>query len=128
MHRTCSTPFPLPERLACGWSLKALDMMSLAGPFPFNTYRLMGTDDNRLSGSDALFIQTHNMRGLRLNHTDSRALAIGGIASLKVQAGERMVDIYNFAAMNDVTVVGRGEVNVGIGGCISYGGHGKSSG
>jgi hypothetical protein len=87
----------------------------------------MSPDNNRSSGSDALSIQTHNMRGLSLNRTDSRALALGGIASLKVQAGERMVDIYNFAAMNNITVVGGGEVNVGIGGWISHGGHGPVS-
>ena len=38
-----------------------------------------------------------------------------------------MVEIYNFAATNNVTVVGGGEVNVGIGGWISHGGHGPVS-
>jgi hypothetical protein len=67
------------------------------------------------------------MRGLSLKRNDSRALALGGIASIKVHAGERMVDIYNFAASNNVTVVGGGEPNVGIGGWISHGGHGPVS-
>ena len=67
------------------------------------------------------------MRGLSLNRNDSRALSLGGVASIKIQAGERMVEIYNFAATDNVTVVGGGEVNVGIGGWISHGGHGPVS-
>jgi hypothetical protein len=92
-----------------------------------NTYLFPSTDSNRSSGSDSLSIQTHNIRGLSLNRNDTRALALGGVASIKVRAGERMVDIYNFAATNNVTVVGGGEVNVGIGGWISHGGHGPVS-
>jgi len=85
------------------------------------------TNAHRSSGSDALSIQTHNLRGLNLKRDDPRALALGGIASLKIQAGERMVDIYRFAAANNVTVVGGAEPHVGIGGWISYGGHGPVS-
>lgn len=62
-----------------------------------------------------------------MKRNDSGALALGEVASIKVQAGERMVDVYNFAATNNITVVGGGEVNVGIGGWISHGGHGPVS-
>lgn len=62
-----------------------------------------------------------------MKRNDPRALALGGVASLRVQAGERMVDIYNFAATNNVTVVGGGDPNVGIGGWVSHGGHGPVS-
>lgn len=85
------------------------------------------TNALRSSGSDTLSIQTHNMRGLSLRRGDPRALALGGIASLKIQAGERMVDVYRFAAAHNLTVVGGGEPHVGIGGWISYGGHGPVS-
>jgi FAD/FMN-containing dehydrogenase len=81
----------------------------------------------RSSASDAISIQTHKMRGLTLRRGDPRALALGGIASLKIQAGERMVDVYRFAAANNLTVVGGAEPHVGIGGWISYGGHGPVS-
>jgi FAD/FMN-containing dehydrogenase len=67
------------------------------------------------------------MRGLTLNRADPRALALGGIASLKIQAGERMTNIYAFAAKHNLTVVGGAEPNVGIGGWISHGGHGPVS-
>jgi hypothetical protein len=85
------------------------------------------TNTSRSSGSDALSIQTHNMRGLSLRRGDFRALALGGIASLRIQAGERMVDIYRFAAANNLTIVGGAEPHIGIGGWISYGGHGPVS-
>lgn len=64
------------------------------------------------------------MRGLSLKRNDTRAVALGGIASIKIQAGERMVDIYDFAARNNVTVVGGADPHVGIGGWVSHGGHG----
>jgi hypothetical protein len=67
------------------------------------------------------------MRGLTLRRGDPRALALGGIASLKIRAGERMVDVYQFAAANNLTIVGGAEPHVGIGGWVSYGGHGPVS-
>lgn len=67
------------------------------------------------------------MRGLTLRRRDPRALALGGIASVKIQAGERMVDVYRFAAENNLTIVGGADPHVGIGGWISYGGHGPVS-
>ena len=85
------------------------------------------TNPLRSSASDALSIQTHKMRGLTLRRGDPRALALGGIASVKIQAGERMADVYQFAAANNLTVVGGAEPHVGIGGWISYGGHGPVS-
>ena len=80
-------------------------------------------DQLRSSGSDSLSIQTHCLRGLSFTHNDPRAIALGGIASLTIRAGERMVDIYNFAATKNVTIVGGAEPHVGIGGWISHGGH-----
>lgn len=62
-----------------------------------------------------------------MTRDDPRAVALGGIASLKIQAGERMVDIYSFAAAHNITVVGGAEPHVGIGGWISHGGHGPVS-
>jgi FAD/FMN-containing dehydrogenase len=85
------------------------------------------TNPSRSSASDALSIQTHKIRGLTLRRGDPRALALGGIASVKIQAGERMVDVYQFAAANDLTIVGGADPHVGIGGWISYGGHGPVS-
>jgi FAD/FMN-containing dehydrogenase len=38
-----------------------------------------------------------------------------------------MVDVYRFAATNNLTIVGGAEPHVGIGGWISYGGHGPVS-
>jgi len=67
------------------------------------------------------------MRGLSLKRNDTRALALGGVASIKIQAGERMVDIYAFAAKSNVTVVGGADPHVGIGGWVSHGGHGPVS-
>lgn len=78
----------------------------------------------RSSGSDSLSIQMHKIRGLELTRGDPRALALDGIASLKISAGERMVDIYQFAAENNITVVGGADPHVGIGGWIANGGHG----
>lgn len=85
------------------------------------------TNSFRSSASDALSIQTHKMRGLTLRRGDPRALALGGIASVKIQAGERMVDVYRFAAENNLTIVGGADPHVGIGGWTSYGGHGPVS-
>lgn len=85
------------------------------------------TNAPRSSASDALSISTHKMRGLTLRRGDPRALALGGIGSVKIQAGERMVDVYRFAAENNLTIVGGADPHVGIGGWISYGGHGPVS-
>ena len=38
-----------------------------------------------------------------------------------------MVDVYRFAAENNLTIVGGADPHVGIGGWISYGGHGPVS-
>ncbi|KAM0720296.1 hypothetical protein Q7P37_004432 [Cladosporium fusiforme] len=81
----------------------------------------------RSSGSDSLSIQTHNIRGLSLTRGEPRALALGGVASLKILAGERMADVYKFAAANNITVVGGADPHVGIGGWIANGGHGPVS-
>lgn len=81
----------------------------------------------RSSGSDSLSIQTHKIRGLKLTRGDPRALALDGVASLKIFAGERMVDILKFAAEHNITIVGGADPHVGIGGWIANGGHGPVS-
>lgn len=101
--------------------------MLLEGKAPHCMVFLCVTNQIRSSGSDSLSIYTHNMRGISLKRRDPRALALGGIASLKIQAGERMADIYDFAAANNLTVVGGADPHVGIGGWISHGGHGPVS-
>lgn len=84
-------------------------------------------DQDRSSGSDSLSIQTHKLRGLTLNRGDPRALALGGVGSVKIAAGERMIDVYEFAAAHNITVVGGADPHVGIGGWIANGGHGPVS-
>lgn len=82
-----------------------------------------GLTDCRSSGSDSLSIHTHNLSGLELNTSDTRAIARGGTASLKIYAGERMRDVYAFAAKHNVTALGGSDLNVGIGGWLSHAGH-----
>lgn len=57
-------------------------------------------------------------------HGDPRALKYGGSASVKIMAGEQLGNVYKFAAMNNVTVIGGADADVGIGGWTSGGGHG----
>lgn len=78
---------------------------------------------HRSSGSDSISIHTNGIQGLVLHANDPRAISYGGSASLKIFAGERMRDIYSFAAYNNITVVGGADLNVGIGGWIAFGGH-----
>ena len=101
--------------------------MLLEGKLYHQTELKLMTNALRSSASDALSIQTHKMRGLAFRRGDPRALALGGIGSVKIQAGERMVDVYRFAAENNLTIVGGADPHVGIGGWISYGGHGPVS-
>lgn len=75
------------------------------------------------AGRDAISIYTHNIKGIKINHQDERATKYGGIASVKIAAGSVMKDIYAVAAINNVTVVGGADPNVGIGGWITGGGH-----
>ena len=78
---------------------------------------------HRSSGPGSLSIWTHNIRGVKVGHQDQRAIAQGGVASVKIAAGMRMFEIYAEAAKNNVTVVGGADPNVGIGGWITGGGH-----
>jgi FAD/FMN-containing dehydrogenase len=75
------------------------------------------------SGPNSLSIWTHNIRGIEVNKGDPRAVALGGIASVKISAGMQMFEIYTEAAKNNITVVGGGDMDVGIGGWISGAGH-----
>ncbi|QKX59036.1 uncharacterized protein TRUGW13939_06166 [Talaromyces rugulosus] len=77
----------------------------------------------RSSGPGALSIWTHRIRGINVTHNDPRAVAYGGVASVKIAAGMQWRDIYQQAAAHNLTIVGGGDVNVGIGGWILGGGH-----
>jgi FAD/FMN-containing dehydrogenase len=78
---------------------------------------------NSSSGPDSLSIWTHNIRGIEVKKNDTRAVALGGVASVKISAGMNMFEIYVEAVKNNITVVGGGDVAVGIGGWITGGGH-----
>jgi FAD/FMN-containing dehydrogenase len=54
---------------------------------------------------------------------DARAKKYGGVAAVKISAGMRMREIYTEAAKHNITVVGGGDVDVGIGGWITGAGH-----
>ncbi len=54
---------------------------------------------------------------------DARAKKYGGVAAVKIAAGMRMREIYTEAAKHNITVVGGGDVDVGIGGWITGAGH-----
>ncbi|KIV93292.1 hypothetical protein, variant [Exophiala mesophila] len=77
----------------------------------------------RSAARDAISIYTHNMKGVQVNQEDERATKYGGVASIKIAAGSVMKDIYGVAAMNNLTVVGGADANVGIGGWLTGGGH-----
>ena len=77
----------------------------------------------RSAGRDAISIYTHNIRGVEVNRDDERAKKHGGIASVKIAAGTQMAELYAVAAKNNITVVGGADLNVGIGGWITGGGH-----
>ncbi|KAK5443292.1 hypothetical protein LTS15_010827 [Exophiala xenobiotica] len=77
----------------------------------------------RSSGPHALSIWTHNVRGVNVTMGDARAKKYGGVAAVKVGAGMRMREIYTEAAKHNITVVGGGDVDVGIGGWITGAGH-----
>ena len=44
-----------------------------------------------------------------------------------MHAGERLINVYDFAASNDLTIVGGSDPHVGIGGFLLGGGHGPVS-
>jgi FAD/FMN-containing dehydrogenase len=48
---------------------------------------------------------------------------LGGVASVKVYAGEQMRELYAYAVGNNVTIVGGADMDVGVGGWVSAGGH-----
>ncbi|KAH8697804.1 hypothetical protein BGW36DRAFT_397449 [Talaromyces proteolyticus] len=77
----------------------------------------------RSSGPGSLSIWTHRIRGIDVTLNDTRATAYGGAASLKIAAGSQWKEIYDVAAAHNLTAVGGGDVNVGIGGWILGGGH-----
>ena len=54
---------------------------------------------------------------------DARAKKYGGVAAVKIAAGMRMKEIYTEATKHNITVVGGGDVDVGIGGWITGAGH-----
>jgi FAD/FMN-containing dehydrogenase len=54
---------------------------------------------------------------------DARAKKYDAVAAVKIAAGMRMREIYAEAARHNITVVGGGDVSVGIGGWITGAGH-----
>lgn len=54
---------------------------------------------------------------------DRRAAKYGGSAAVKISAGMRMNEIYAAMAEQDLIIVGGADLNVGIGGWITAGGH-----
>lgn len=79
---------------------------------------------DRSSGGDSLSIYTHNLLGISMKLNDSRATAVGGVASVKIFAGEQMRQVYSFGAKNNITIMGGADMNVGVAGWVSGGGHG----
>ena len=75
------------------------------------------------SGRNSLSIWTHNLRGINVTIGDARAKKYGGVAAVKIAAGMRMGEIYAEVAKYNVTVVGGADLDVGIGGWITGGGH-----
>ena len=55
---------------------------------------------------------------------DDRALSHGAPAAVKISAGMRMFELYTEMAKQKLTVMGGADLNVGIGGWITGGGHG----
>ncbi|OAL27900.1 hypothetical protein AYO22_03245 [Fonsecaea multimorphosa] len=53
----------------------------------------------------------------------SRALPYGGVGSVKIAAGSRMMELYQAVAEYNLTVIAGGDVSVGIGGWVLGGGH-----
>ncbi|KIX08730.1 uncharacterized protein Z518_03387 [Rhinocladiella mackenziei CBS 650.93] len=77
----------------------------------------------RSSGPNSLSIYTHNIRGIDVSIGDARARKYGGVAAVKIGAGMRMGEIYMVAAQHNLTIVGGGDNDVGIGGWITAAGH-----
>lgn len=78
---------------------------------------------SRSSGPGSLSTWTHHIRGVNVTINDPRAVAYGGVASVKIAAGMQWKDVYAAAIAHNLTVVGGGDTNVGIGGWILGGGH-----
>ncbi|KAJ9644942.1 hypothetical protein H2204_001404 [Knufia peltigerae] len=77
----------------------------------------------RSSGPEALSVWTHNIRGVNVTMGDVRAKKYGAVAAVKIAAGMQMREIYAEAVRHNITVVGGGDVDVGIGGWITGAGH-----
>lgn len=82
------------------------------------------THPRRSSGAESLSIYTHHIRGVEISKNLESSAPTEPAALVKVYAGERMTDLMDFAAANDLTIVGGADLHVGIGGWIQGGGHG----
>ncbi|KAJ9611731.1 hypothetical protein H2200_004915 [Cladophialophora chaetospira] len=78
---------------------------------------------SRSSGGQSLSVWTHNIVGVSVNASDTRALPYGGIGSVKIAAGSRMKEVYEAVAKYNLTVIAGGDMSVGIGGWVLGGGH-----
>ena len=77
----------------------------------------------RSSGSQALSIWTHNLRGIEIDMGSSKAVQYGGSAAVTIAAGHRWREVYEKVAQFNLTIVGGGDNNVGVGGWYLNGGH-----
>ncbi|KAI1608203.1 FAD binding domain-containing protein [Exophiala viscosa] len=82
-----------------------------------------GTGHDISGRPQALSIWMHNIRGINVTLNGSCAKSHGGVAAVTIAAGMRMREIYAAAAEHNITIVGGGDVDVGIGGWITGGGH-----
>lgn len=81
----------------------------------------------RSKGPGSLEIWTHRLRGIIFSAQNHSTSDNGQVRSLQIAAGMQWRDIYAYAAERNLTVVGGGDPNVGIGGWIMGGGHGPIS-
>jgi hypothetical protein len=77
----------------------------------------------RSSGPESLSIWTHQLRGIEVTLGNARAVKHGASAAVKIFAGMRWGEIYAAVAQYNLTIVGGGDLDVGIGGWTMGGGH-----
>jgi hypothetical protein len=98
-------------------------MISLEGRHP-HTSRSHSLISPRSTAPNSLSIWTHHFRGLDYQPTFiPKGCKKQYQDTLTIAAGNRMKDVYAFAAKHNRAVVGGMDPNVGIGGFITAGGH-----
>lgn len=69
-------------------------------------------------------IYTRDLRGIEIVKKLKSSSPTTPAALLKAYAGERNINLLNFAAEHDLTIIGGADPHVGIGGVLQGGGHG----